>query len=126
MTATAIAHSPAASASLEIRCDWTRQEILDLFALPFNDLLRRAHETHRRHFDANRVQLSTLLSIKTGGCPEDCKYCAQSVHFDTGLGAGKLMDRRRRRRAPPVSAWAPPGGSSRIATCRASRPSSAR
>ncbi len=75
------------------RFDWTRAEILDLFALPFNDLLYRAHRTHRRHFDPNRVQLSTLMNIKTGGCAEDCKYCSQSVHYDTGLDAGKLAER---------------------------------
>jgi biotin synthase len=73
------------------RLDWTRADILALFALPLMALLHRAHEVHRRHFDPNRIQLSTLLSIKTGGCPEDCKYCAQSVKFDTGLDAGKLM-----------------------------------
>jgi len=89
MNATAIARQPLA----EIRTDWTRQEVLDLFALPFNDLLQRAHATHRRHFDPNRVQLSTLLSIKTGGCPEDCKYCAQSVHYETAVAAERLLDR---------------------------------
>ncbi|MFO1057839.1 MAG: biotin synthase BioB [Dongiaceae bacterium] len=73
------------------RPDWTRDEIEALFALPLMDLLHRAQEVHRRHFDPNRIQLSTLLSIKTGGCPEDCKYCAQSVKFETGLSAGKLM-----------------------------------
>jgi len=93
MTAIATAERPAAASAMDIRSDWTRQEILDLFALPFNDLLHRAHEAHRRHFDPNTVQLSTLLNIKTGGCQEDCKYCAQSVHYDTGLGAGRLLDR---------------------------------
>jgi biotin synthase len=70
---------------------WTRAAVLALFALPLMELLHRAQETHRRHFDPSRIQLSTLLSIKTGGCPEDCKYCAQSVKFETGLEAGKLM-----------------------------------
>jgi biotin synthase len=70
---------------------WTRAAVLALFELPLMELLHRAQETHRRHFDPNRIQLSTLLSIKTGGCPEDCKYCAQSVKFETGLDAGKLM-----------------------------------
>ena len=74
-----------------LRHDWTTDEIEALFALPFNDLLFRAQTVHRRHFDANRVQMSRLLSIKTGGCPEDCKYCPQSAHFDTGVDAGKLM-----------------------------------
>ncbi|MBI1318988.1 MAG: biotin synthase BioB [Candidatus Hydrogenedens sp.] len=72
---------------------WSRQDVLDLFQLPFNDLLHRAHETHRRHFDPNRIQLSTLINIKTGGCQEDCKYCSQSAKYDTGLGAGKLIER---------------------------------
>jgi biotin synthase len=99
MTVLAAAERPAAASVTEIRSDWTRQEILDLFALPFNDLLHRAHETHRRHFDPNTIQLSTLLNIKTGGCQEDCKYCAQSVHYDTGLGAGRLLDRDEIRAA---------------------------
>jgi biotin synthase len=74
-----------------LRHDWTTDEIVALFELPFNDLMFRAQTEHRRHFDANRVQMSRLLSIKTGGCPEDCKYCPQSAHFDTGVGADKLM-----------------------------------
>jgi len=65
---------------------------MSLFELPFNDLLYRAQSIHRRHFDPNAVQISTLLSIKTGGCPEDCSYCPQSVHHDTGLEPGHLMD----------------------------------
>jgi biotin synthase len=64
---------------------WSARDIEALFELPFNDLLYRAQCVHRRHFDANEVQLSTLLSIKTGGCPEDCGYCPQSVRFDTGV-----------------------------------------
>ena len=82
----------AAGPRPEIRHDWTRAEAEALFALPFNDLLYRAHTLHRRHFDANAVQLSTLLNIKDGGCPEDCKYCAQSARYDTGLTAKRLMD----------------------------------
>jgi len=74
------------------RHDWSRTEIAALFALPFNDLVFLAQQVHRRHFDANEVQMSSLLSIKTGGCPEDCGYCSQSAHFDTGLKASKLMD----------------------------------
>jgi len=73
------------------RHDWQRAEILALFARPFNDLLFEAHSLHRRHFDPNRVQISTLLSVKTGGCPEDCKYCAQSARYDTEIGAEKLL-----------------------------------
>ncbi len=70
---------------------WTRAKIITFFDLPFNDLLFNAHETHRQNFDPNTVQLSTLLSIKTGGCAEDCKYCAQSSHFETQLTASKTM-----------------------------------
>ncbi len=76
-----------------IRHDWQASEILGLFDLPFNDLLFRAASVHRQHFDANRVQISTLLSIKTGGCEEDCAYCPQSARFDTGVKAEKLMTR---------------------------------
>ena len=76
----------------ETRHDWTRQAVDRLFGLPFADLMFAAQTVHREHFDANQVQRSTLLSIKTGGCPEDCGYCNQSVHFDTGLEATKLMD----------------------------------
>jgi biotin synthase len=83
----------------EVRSDWTRGEIVALFALPFNTLLHRAHETHLRHFDPDRVQLSTLLNIKTGGCPEDCKYCAQSIHYETGLAAERLLQRDEIRAA---------------------------
>jgi biotin synthase len=70
---------------------WTPERVLALFDLPFNDLLFRAQQAHREHHEANTVQLSTLLSIKTGGCPEDCGYCPQSAHHDTGLPASKLM-----------------------------------
>ena len=74
------------------RTDWTRAEIAYLFDLPFTDLLFRAAEVHRANHAAGEVQLCTLLSVKTGGCPEDCGYCAQSVHAETGLKAEKLMD----------------------------------
>ncbi|TDQ43538.1 biotin synthase BioB [Tepidicella xavieri] len=70
---------------------WTTAAVEALYELPFMDLLYRAQQVHRAHFDANEVQLSTLLSIKTGGCAEDCGYCPQSAHFDTGLPASKLM-----------------------------------
>jgi len=76
----------------DVRHDWTRQEVEALFALPFNDLLFRAASVHRQHFDPNAVQVSTLLSIKTGACPEDCKYCPQSNRYDTGLEPEKLME----------------------------------
>ncbi len=72
---------------------WTEETIEALFALPFNDLLFQAQQVHRENFDANEVQLSTLLSIKTGGCPEDCGYCPQAARYDTGVEAGKLMDK---------------------------------
>lgn len=73
---------------------WTRHEIDALFDLPFTELVFRAAEVHRQRHEANEVQLSTLLSIKTGGCPEDCGYCSQSASADTGLKATKLMDVR--------------------------------
>jgi biotin synthase len=75
-----------------IRHDWTRAEVRALYDLPFPELVFQAQAVHRRHFDPQAVQLSTLLSIKTGGCPEDCAYCPQSAHYDTGLAAAKLMD----------------------------------
>ena len=74
------------------RHDWTLAEVEALFELPFTELVFRAAEVHRRWFDPTEVQLSQLLSVKTGGCAEDCGYCSQSSHFDTGLKAGKLMD----------------------------------
>jgi biotin synthase len=76
----------------DLRHDWTAEEVLALFGAPFNDLLFRAQALHRRYFEANRVQLSTLLSIKTGACPEDCAYCPQSARYHTGLKAEPLMD----------------------------------
>jgi biotin synthase len=72
---------------------FSRAEILALFDLPFMELLNRAHQVHRENFDPNHVQLSTLMNIKSGGCTEDCKYCSQSVKYNTGLTAGKLADR---------------------------------
>ena len=74
-----------------IRHDWQTAEILALFDQPLNDLLFTAQSIHRQRHPANEVQISTLLSIKTGGCPEDCKYCPQSVHYDTGLDAHNLL-----------------------------------
>ncbi|MBD8882150.1 biotin synthase BioB [Rhodanobacter sp. 7MK24] len=75
-----------------VRHDWTREEVAALFALPFNELLHQAHTVHRTYHDANAVQVSTLLSIKTGGCPEDCAYCPQAARYDTGVAAQKLME----------------------------------
>ena len=74
------------------RNDWTREEVRALFALPFPELIFRAAQVHRDNFDPSEVQISTLLSIKTGGCPEDCAYCPQSAKFETGVKAEKLMD----------------------------------
>src|SRR5690554_2850470 len=74
-----------------IRHDWTRDEILALFNLPFSDLMFQAQTVHRQFFDPNQVQVSTLCSIKTGACPEDCKYCPQSARYDTGLERERLM-----------------------------------
>ncbi len=82
----------SATAPQEIRHDWQREEVLALFNQPFNDLMFAAQTVHRRHFDPNTVQLSTLMSIKTGACPEDCKYCPQSARYDTGLEKEKLVE----------------------------------
>jgi len=90
-----VPHAPVATDPQppgEIRHDWSRREVEALFALPFNDLLFRAQSLHRRYFDPNAVQVSTLLSIKTGDCPEDCAYCPQSTRYDTGLESEKLME----------------------------------
>ncbi len=73
------------------RHNWTRAEVADLFALPFPELMFRAALVHRENFDPSEVQISTLLSIKTGGCPEECAYCPQSARYDTGVEAAKLM-----------------------------------
>ncbi len=75
-----------------VRHDWTRAEVAKVFTQPLPDLLFQAQTVHRMYFDPREVQVSTLLSIKTGGCPEDCGYCSQSVHNETGLKASKLMD----------------------------------
>ena len=79
----------------DLRRDWTREEALALYEAPFNDLLFQAQTLHRRYFDPNKVQLSRLLSIKTGGCPEDCGYCSQSSHHESGLKASRLMEVER-------------------------------
>ncbi len=77
---------------MDVRNDWTVAEVEGLFALPFMDLIFRAQQVHRQHHLPNTVQISTLLSIKTGACPEDCAYCPQSVRYDTGLEAEELME----------------------------------
>jgi biotin synthase len=76
----------------ELRHDWTGGEVEALFAQPFNDLIYQAQRLHRQHFDPNTVQLSTLLSIKTGACSEDCGYCSQSARYETGLRTGPLLE----------------------------------
>jgi biotin synthase len=83
--------APFTRPAAPLRHDWTREELRALFDLPLSELIFRAQSIHRVHFDPSEVQLSTLLSIKTGGCPEDCAYCPQSAEYDTGLRAGKLM-----------------------------------
>jgi biotin synthase len=75
-----------------VRHDWTRAQVRELFDRAFPDLIFQAQSVHRANFDPTEIQVSTLLSIKTGGCPEDCAYCPQSAKFDTGVKAGKLMD----------------------------------
>jgi len=75
----------------QLRHDWTREEVRALFELPFTELVFRAAQVHRQNFDPAEVQISTLLSIKTGGCPEDCAYCPQSAKYDAGVKAEKLM-----------------------------------
>ena len=82
---------PEAPPQASVRHDWTRDEVRALFDLPFPDLMFRAQGVHRENFDPTEVQISTLLSIKTGGCPEDCAYCPQSAKYETGVRAEKLM-----------------------------------
>jgi biotin synthase len=94
LVSSAVSGSLAASAVQglgSIRNDWTRAEVELLWSLPFGDLLYCAQTVHRQHWTANRLQVSTLLSVKTGGCPEDCAYCPQSVHHDTGLERESLL-----------------------------------
>ena len=86
------ADTPSHLASMSLpRHDWTREDVRALFDLPFPELMFRAQSVHRENFDPAEVQISTLLSIKTGGCPEDCAYCPQSAKYDTGVHAEKLM-----------------------------------
>ena len=88
----AVTHDQAQSNTSVLRFDWQKAEIEALFGLPFNDLLYRAQQSHRANFDPNEVQISTLLSIKTGGCPEDCGYCPQSVHHQSSVEPESLLD----------------------------------
>lgn len=80
------------SSEFHVRHNWKRTEVNDLFSLPINDLLFKAQSIHRENFNPNQVQVSTLLSIKTGACPEDCKYCSQSARYDSGLEKERLME----------------------------------
>lgn len=82
----------SSSQDARFRHDWTVEEVTTLFNQPFNDLIHEAHCIHRRHFDHNEIQLSTLLNIKSGGCPEDCAYCPQSVRFSTEIEQTPLME----------------------------------
>jgi biotin synthase len=84
---------PDTAAESILRHDWSRAEVRALFDLPLTELMFRAQLVHRRYFDPTEIQLSTLLSIKTGGCAEDCAYCPQSASYETGVDAGKLMSR---------------------------------
>ena len=79
----------------QVRNNWTLSEVKALFNMPFNDLLFQAASVHRQHFNPNKVQISTLLSIKTGACPEDCKYCPQSAHYRTDVDKERLMEVER-------------------------------
>ncbi len=83
--------APTHLSAAMLRHDWSREEVRALFDLPFPELMFRAQSAHRQNFDPTEVQISTLLSIKTGGCPEDCAYCPQSARYDTGVEAEKLM-----------------------------------
>src|SRR4028118_1524536 len=113
-----------------MRTDWTRAEVAALFDLPFTELLFRAAEVHRAHHAHDEVQLCTLLSIKTGGCPEDCGYCSQSAFADSGLKAEKLMNvdavlaaaaEAKAAGSPRFrmgAAWGAPRGRDMTAVCR--------
>jgi biotin synthase len=87
----AVVSRPIVAALDGLRHDWQLAEVEALFELPFMDLLFRAQQVHRAHHAPNRVQMSTLLSIKTGGCPEDCGYCPQSIHYETGVAREDMM-----------------------------------
>lgn len=75
-----------------VRRAWNRIDAEALYCLPFSDLMRQAQCVHLENFDPNHIEVASLLSIKTGGCPEDCSYCSQSAHYDTGVKASRLMD----------------------------------
>ena len=77
--------------TIDIKSDWTIEELQNIYDLPFNDLLWKAQNIHRKYHNANEIQISTLMSIKTGGCPEDCKYCSQSIRYDTDINLEKTL-----------------------------------
>jgi biotin synthase len=123
---------PAALVSAErfpapIRHDWSIEQAEQLLRLPFNDLLFMAQDIHRRDFDPNEVQISSLLSIKTGACAEDCAYCPQSAHYDTPVGREALMPvdevlqaaDAARRQGATRSVWGPHGEARRTVTSSA-------
>jgi len=120
---------PVLSELPAVRHDWSQAEVEALFDLPFPELLHRAASVHRAHFDPAEVQVSTLLSVKTGGCPEDCAYCPQAARYHTGVQATKLMElgqvvekaKQAKAPAPPASAWARRGARRRTATFPRSR-----
>src|SRR5215213_3174628 len=91
MPASSLNESLSDSVDMPSRPAWSVEAVLALFALPLNDLLYRAQTVHRAHFDPNAVQVSTLLSIKTGGCPEDCGYCPQAARYHTDIEGNDLM-----------------------------------
>ena len=101
----------ATFATSPLRHDWQQAELLALFDLPFPELLHRAASVHRQHFDPAEVQVSTLLSVKTGGCPEDCAYCPQAQRYHTGVDAQKLMsteavlEKAKQAKAAGASGW---------------------
>src|SRR5262249_28469847 len=92
----------ASERDVAVRHDWTRAEVRALFELPFPELIFRAQRMHRLHFDPTEVQISTLISIKTGGCPEDCAYCPQSSHYQTSVKAEKLIPAHPALPHPPA------------------------
>src|SRR6202022_3325665 len=94
-----------------VRHDWTRAQVGELFALPFPDLIVRAQNVHRLHFDSCQVQISTLISIKTGGCPEDCAYCPQAARYNTGVDVHAIMPKEEEIAAAEK---AKAGGASRL------------
>jgi biotin synthase len=92
MSSHTVSFHPTSAAAATTPCPyWPVDKVLALFGLPFNDLIYRAQQVHREHFDAAEVELATLLSIKTGGCPEDCHYCPQAARYDTGVTAQKIL-----------------------------------